>query len=73
MILHNWQQKKQDANRGIVVNYDQTCDPATVEASKREAKQETAENLSQLEDFLSTVASKCPEGMFRTVVNEATL
>ena len=67
-----WTAKKQDTNRGIVVNYDQTGDAATVEANKREAEQETAKIVSQLEDFLSTVASKCPEGMFRTVVNEAT-
>ena len=67
-----WTAKKQDTNRGIVVNYDQTGDAATVEANKREAEQETAKIVSQLEDFLSTVTSKCPEGMFRTVVNEAT-
>ena len=55
-----------------MVNYDQKGDAATVEANKREAEQEAAKILSQLEDFLSTIASKCPEGMFRTVVNEAT-
>ena len=55
-----------------MVKYDHTGDAATVEANKREAEQETAKIVSQLEDFLSTVASKCPEGMFRTVVNEAT-
>ena len=67
-----WTAKKQDTNRGIVVNYDQTGDAATVEAIKREAEQEAAKIVSQLKDFLSTIASKYLEGMFRTVVNKAT-
>ena len=64
--------KKQDANRGIVVNYDQTGDAATVDTNRRAAEQETAKIVNQLEDFLSTIASKCPEGIFRTLINEAT-
>ena len=67
-----WTAEKQDANRGIVVNYDQTGDAATIETNWRAAEQETAKIVNQLEDFLSTIASKCPEGMFRTIINEAT-
>ena len=67
-----WTAKKQDANRGIVINYDQNGDTATVETNPRAAEQKTAKIVNQLEDFLSTIASKCPEGMFRTIINEAT-
>ena len=72
VILDNGLQKKQDANRGIIVNYDRTGHPATVETNWRAAEQETAKILNQIEDFLSTIASKCSERMFRTVINEAT-
>ena len=64
--------KKKDANRGIVVNYDQTRDAATVGKNQRAAEHEKAKIVNQLEDFLSTIASKCPEGIFRTIINEAT-
>ena len=70
--MHNGLQKKQDANRGIIINYDQTGDAATVETNWRAAEQETAKIVNQLEDFLSTITSKCPEGIFKTVINEAT-
>ena len=67
-----WTAKKQDANRDIIVNYDQTGDAASVETNERAAEQETANIVNQLEDFLSTITSKCPEGVFRTIINEAT-
>ena len=50
--MHNGLQKKQDAYRGIVVNYDQTGDAATVETNRRAAEQETAKIVNHLEDFL---------------------
>ena len=68
-----WTPKKLDKSRGIVVNYQQDPTDADItETNRKAAEQATARISSQLEDFLSTVASKCPEGMFRTIVNEAT-
>ena len=68
-----WLPKKINSSRGIVVNYEQDPTDANVtEANRKAAEQAAARISSQLEDFLSTIASKCPEGMFRTIVNEAT-
>ena len=68
-----WLPKKINSSRGIVVNYEQDPTDANVtEANRKAAELEAAKISSQLEDFLSTIASKCPEGMFRTIVNEAT-
>ena len=65
--------KKISRSRGIVVYYEQNpADETATEANRRAAELKAAETYSQLEDFLSTIASKCPEGMFRTIVNEAT-
>ena len=44
----------------------------TIKANQRAAEQEVVKISNQLEDFLSTIASKCPDGMFRTIVNRAT-
>ena len=68
-----WSPKKSSKSRGIVVDYQHDPSDANVtETNKRAAEQEATKISSQLEDFLSTVASKCPDGMFRTIVNEAT-
>ena len=67
-----WIAKKIDSKRGITVDYEQNDDVNTTETNRRAADQEAAKISGQLEDFLSTIASKCLEGMFRTIVNEAT-
>ena len=64
--------KRIDSKRGITVNYEQNADVNITETNRRAADQEAAKISGQLEDFLSTIASKCLEGMFRTIVNEAT-
>ena len=54
------------------MDYEQNDDVNITETNRRAADQEAAKISGQLEDFLSTIASKCPEGMFRTIMNEAT-
>ena len=67
-----WIAKKIDSKRGIKVNYEENADVNITETNRRAADQEAAKISGQLEDLLSTIASKCQEGMFRTIVNEAT-
>ena len=54
------------------MDYEQNDDVNTRETNGRAADQEAAKISGQLEDFLSTITSKCPEGMFRTIVNKTT-
>ena len=64
-----WIAKKIDSKRGITVDYEENADTNITETNRRAADQEAAKNSAQLEDFLSTITSKCPEGMFRTISN----
>ena len=41
------------------------------EENQNASKLQANKISNQLEDFLNTIASKCPDGMFRTIVNEA--
>ena len=69
----HWIAKKVDKSRGITVQFEEDPnDETTTETNRRNASAQAVKIASQLEDFLSTVASKCPDGMFRTIVNEAT-
>ena len=71
--FEQWIAKKLDKSRGITVKYEEhPTDDTITEANRSHAIAQSAKIAHQLEDFLSTVASKCPDGMFRTIVNEAT-
>ena len=67
-----WIAKKIDNKRGITVDYEQNDDVNITEINWRAEDQEAAKISGQLEDFLYSITSKCPEGMFKTIVNEAT-
>ena len=67
--FEQWIAKKLDKSRGITVKYEEhPTDDTITEANRSHAIAQSAKIAHQLEDFLSTVASKCPDGMFRTIV-----
>ena len=56
----------------IAKKINKSRDNTVTEANRQRANNQAVKMANQLEDFLSTMASKCPDGMFRTIVNEAT-
>ena len=67
-----WIPKKHEKSRGMTAKFeDDINDANTTEEIRNEAKAKAIKISNQLEDFLNTIASKCPDGMFRTIVNEA--
>ena len=67
-----WTALKTDKTRGIVVHPMDDQDPATRAVNVETARQEETKVRESLDDFLHLLGSKAPDGMYNTIVKQAT-
>ena len=67
-----WTALKPDKTRGLVVEAVEDVDPVARAANIQTARQEEIKLRESLDDFLHILGSKAPEGMYNTIVKQAT-
>ena len=70
--FERWEAQSSNLSRGIIIQPNPTDALLDNAAAVRDANTKTALKRASLNSLLTTIAAYCPDGLFKTVLNDST-